>query len=639
MNSPELNNDENMSKSKTTRAWKWGELAVYATVAFTVLNSLLQLLDSVSKGAKSVVDLLSLFPIALVLVWCAIIGASRWILYARKPGSIDPNRSIPRYEDQLRIFARKMLTISGLCLALLVLGFGLHLVLKKRAETNAIAELSIPEDKFGIVVADFADGANFDDSQKGREITRIFITNLEQDLRQTSLADEVVTRHWEEVIRSEEAAEEIGRKVSADLVIWGWIPIGTENALIPSFSLVAPVYAASESATSLFDIQLTGLETVELGKMLSGQTAAIVESVMGFAHLELGELDQAIVNFSEAIAVTEEQGLTNDEFYQREVEKDLATLHVLRGVAYDVKDEVVSAREDFEAAAPMDPRSIAPFIALGNLYYRRSSWAEAEEQYAVAVTKSPGRSEAHYSLANAYLSQGRVSEAISEYETAVVLKPTFVLAYYNLGLAWESLGNCARAQIAYEKVIEIAPDDSLSTQALRRVEGCGQPVTTPTVPIQPTPLPTVQPSWDRYSTITILIMGATLLLCLTGSLAYIAIRTVLSMRRPPWPFEIVISTPETGYPVCILRVHRRRQRFSERTHGLSKFRIRDLRVESIALCEPAGSPPSMIVKVQVRSQDGSVWEADSEQITYAWERGHEYTMNFGDFRLTIRGLH
>jgi tetratricopeptide (TPR) repeat protein len=532
----------------------WEKWMLFATLFLSILSSLVHILELVSKSVESASRILALLPFVGALLWLSTIFSSLWILLARKRSEFDSRRRVERYDPELRHLARIVLIVAIGFLILTSLALVIHSILEDYAEEREFAELSIPRDKFGVVVSEFSEGPNFEESQEGKEITQLLIANLERDLQNTRLADEVVLRRWN-VIRSQQAAKEIGTRLNADLVIWGWIPKGTENALVPQFTLLTPAYPDATPTPLFLGTEIIGLETVQLGRTLSGQVTILVACVKGFAYLHQADFDQAIAHFSDAITVANEKGdlVEEDDFSRREFLKDLSTLYVFRGIAYDIKGEIDAAKEDFSSARKLDHSSSVPYIALGNLYYSRGEWLKAEQQYSLGVEKSPTDATTYYSLGNAYFSQGKVYEATFEYEIAVLLQPDFVWAYFNLGLARESLGDCPGAIVAFHKVSEIAPDDPISVEAEKRVAQCDQPTPpsteTPDVtPIAtPTPLPTVPPAaftewWKTFMGL----LAANLVSVLVGAIILGLVTAVLKTTLPGIIESSLIKQIEMG---------------------------------------------------------------------------------------------
>ena len=227
---------------------------------------------------------------------------------------------------------------------------------------------------------------------------------------------------------------------------------------------------------------------------MSSQTTILTTFLIGAAHLNQLEPEQAIIKFSEAIVIAqEEQDLIVDQFEKRQFRKDLAQLYIFRGIAEDIGGDTEAAVKDFQTAAELDQTTIAPYIAMGNMYYSRSDWGRAEEYYSIAVNLNRFSADAHYSLGNVYFSQDNLDEAILSYSAAIDYNALFDLAYYNLGLTQEAKGNCLEAVDVYQKTVEVTANVLLKTQALDRIDLCGKPTPIPTIQITGTPLPTIQP--------------------------------------------------------------------------------------------------------------------------------------------------
>jgi Tfp pilus assembly protein PilF len=384
--------------------------------------------------------------------------------------------------------------------------WGIHLLNREYQKRKAVQDARIsPSSSFGIVVADFASGPNYELSVKGREISDLLAENLTDDLKSGMSTSGIDIKRWKKVIRSREAAEEMAERLNADLVIWGYVPVGTRDAIKPYFSFSDSSYVSLVVPLSMSD-SISGLETIDLAKALSRNTIVLTKFVMGVAYLEHGDYQMAILRINEAIAITEERLRESEDLQTTTtIREDLVRFYIFRGQAQERTSNLNAAILSYFEASEVAVNSPLPFLALGNMYYQNGDWAKAEENYLVALDRGPNNAKVWYSLGNAHFSMGNVSEAIGDYRKAKNHDPKLCLAYLNLVAAYVDSNQCLEARNEYEELEQLAENlprcAGVVELASKRTSHCGTPTPKPTLTLAvtktptttPTPLPTVPP--------------------------------------------------------------------------------------------------------------------------------------------------
>ena len=149
-------------------------------------------------------------------------------------------------------------------------------------------------------------------------------------------------------------------------------------------------------------------QVIERGKQESRENRAIAYFHRGFAYEGKGDNEQAIGDFTKAIALD-----PND-----------AKAHYNRGVVYAWKGELDRAIADSTKAIAINS-NIAPAYALRGV---------------------------------AYESNGELGRAIGDYTKAIAINPNVALAYTIRGHAYEKTGDKEQAIADYRKALEIERD-------------------------------------------------------------------------------------------------------------------------------------------------------------------------------------
>jgi Tfp pilus assembly protein PilF len=163
---------------------------------------------------------------------------------------------------------------------------------------------------------------------------------------------------------------------------------------------------------------------------------------LGMAYVEEGQLEEAIIEFEEAIRL----------------DPDHADAHLKLGTAYHKQGKLEEAIAAYKKVVELDPDSATAHSNLGLAYYDQGRLDEAIAAYKKAVELDPDSATAHSNLGLAYAHQGQLDEAVAEYKEAIRLDPNYPAAHHNLGLAHASQGRLDEAIAEYKEAIGIDPD-------------------------------------------------------------------------------------------------------------------------------------------------------------------------------------
>ncbi len=126
--------------------------------------------------------------------------------------------------------------------------------------------------------------------------------------------------------------------------------------------------------------------------------------------------------------------------------------------AYDRADFLKRAVKVYKEILRRDPNSIAVFLNLGGLYYRRGMFETAIPYYEKVIRANPKHYQGHYWLAMCFWKLQRYHAAINILEEVIQFLPTFKDALNLMGECYEEIGEAAKAERCYLKAISADPN-------------------------------------------------------------------------------------------------------------------------------------------------------------------------------------
>jgi len=188
----------------------------------------------------------------------------------------------------------------------------------------------------------------------------------------------------------------------------------------------------------------------EGGSPESAQSLAYSYNNLGLAQQSLGQLDEAIRTFQQAIQVM----------------PHLAEAHYNLGNIWLAQHQFARAIPSFQQALNHKPNYIKACHNLGLAYQQQGQWAEAEQCYqqVIALTATTGfdsRVHAWHNLGNLYQQQNRLAEATAAYQDAIALLESQPLnerqsldlleLYNHLGNVWLEQQQLTQAIACFER--------------------------------------------------------------------------------------------------------------------------------------------------------------------------------------------
>jgi tetratricopeptide (TPR) repeat protein len=202
------------------------------------------------------------------------------------------------------------------------------------------------------------------------------------------------------------------------------------------------------------------------------------QEALGIAQIEVGRLNEAVANFSAALAkrpndpdlqyyLGHASGLLSKNSIDTllAMHPDSARAHQALAENYLVLRQMPQAEKEYLEALRLRPDLPGLHLELGQVYANSAQWPRAEAEFRAESKLRPGNAEAAYRLGVALLQQGKSHDAHVELKRSNELKPDMPETLYSLGKAAALDGDSAAAEKSWLKVVELEKDTSLAAQS------------------------------------------------------------------------------------------------------------------------------------------------------------------------------
>jgi tetratricopeptide (TPR) repeat protein len=199
---------------------------------------------------------------------------------------------------------------------------------------------------------------------------------------------------------------------------------------------------------------------------------------LGIAHIEVGQLNEAVVNLSAALSkhpndpdlqyyLGHASGLLSKNSIDTllAMHPDSARAHQALAENYFVLRQMPQAEKEYLEALRLRPDLPDLHLELGQVYANSAQWPKAESEFRAEAKLRPGSAEAAYRLGTALLQEGKSPDALVELKRANELKPEMPETLYSLGKAALLGGDGSTAEQSWLKVVELEKDTSLAAQS------------------------------------------------------------------------------------------------------------------------------------------------------------------------------
>ena len=237
----------------------------------------------------------------------------------------------------------------------------------------------------------------------------------------------------------------------------GHAAIHTDDNALLEFSAPKGLYRNLAARTDAFDIQhltphrmsvlplLTGADTTGIATAYEARRHA----VLGRAYHEEGQLDEAISEYTRALAINP---------YDIDAVDFLPEAHFARGYRYIGNGQYDLATEEYRRGIALRPGDPNAHANLGMLYEHKGMYDDAVGAYRRAVELYPRFGEAYYSLGGLYARRHRYEDAATAYRDALEIEPDMIVARLALGNVYARQGMYEAAEEAYRAVLRGDPE-------------------------------------------------------------------------------------------------------------------------------------------------------------------------------------
>jgi tetratricopeptide (TPR) repeat protein len=170
---------------------------------------------------------------------------------------------------------------------------------------------------------------------------------------------------------------------------------------------------------------------------------------VGQTLFEQGRFDEAVTELRTFLDRTAVPG-TNDEANARVVAATSLERLGRSGEARDMLQELIARRPDYAPA----------YLALGDVHFRRSEFADAQRAYRQYLRYEPGHEGALTNLGISAINAGQLDEGIKALQRVVDARPQLASAHRNLAIALANAGRTDQAIAHVKEAARLAPADA-----------------------------------------------------------------------------------------------------------------------------------------------------------------------------------
>ena len=185
---------------------------------------------------------------------------------------------------------------------------------------------------------------------------------------------------------------------------------------------------------------------------------------LGVAHMNQGDLDKAIENFSKAVAIRPQY----------------ANAHYNLGTIYITKNRIKEAIGHLLEAVRLVPDNLDALNNLASALILDKRYKDAIAYLDKALEIDPDFAQLHNNYGHAHRLEGNLEIAIYHFQKAIQINPDFAEAHNNLGLAYSDQENYAKASYHFAEAVRILPSHAqarnnleLSNQLMQKSASTG----------------------------------------------------------------------------------------------------------------------------------------------------------------------
>jgi tetratricopeptide (TPR) repeat protein len=165
-------------------------------------------------------------------------------------------------------------------------------------------------------------------------------------------------------------------------------------------------------------------------------------------------------------AVAAERAFQAIEAYSGAIARkpDSVLAHFKRGAVYQSQGELEAALRDFRSASDLDPSSLRPLEALGDVNVALGRHERAVERYEAFILLDERNARVLYKLGLARYRAARLDNAATPLQQALAIEPTMGEAYYVLGLVQRDTDQLPAARKSLEEAARRSPASQTSAR-------------------------------------------------------------------------------------------------------------------------------------------------------------------------------
>ncbi len=236
----------------------------------------------------------------------------------------------------------------------------------------------------------------------------------------------------------------------------------------------------------------TAIELFELASKMEPDSTVAYKN-WGFAHLILGEMEEAIEPFKETLKREDDPEIakyTGQIYFDKGY--DIWNRHYGEDMDPELREEMEEHLEEairyLRKSMEWDPDDGEVVATLSNAYIVLDRQEEAKEIFRAGIETDPDNKIYYYNLGVLELEEDNFETAIDLFESAVELDPEYHDAYYNMGVAYVNWGVELREKAVQEddedktyrekfeaavphleRVVDVRPDDAELFETLGRL--------------------------------------------------------------------------------------------------------------------------------------------------------------------------
>ena len=143
---------------------------------------------------------------------------------------------------------------------------------------------------------------------------------------------------------------------------------------------------------------------------------------------------------------------------------DSVLAHFKRGAVYQSQSEIEAAFRDFRSASDLDPSSLRPLEALGDVNMALGRHERAVGRYEAFILLDERNARVLYTLGLARYQAGQLDAAAAPLQQALAVDPAMVEAYYVLGLVQRDTDQLPAARKSLEEAARRSPASQTSAR-------------------------------------------------------------------------------------------------------------------------------------------------------------------------------